>query len=205
MRGNSPADTHVSTRDPHAREQKTKARRLGQDPQVRRGSEDRACAGSDSVDRRDHGLRDFAKVAHACAGHAREVIDLAGAHLYQPADDLVDVPSRTKTAALSPDHQHADLLASISQRLRQIADVRIDLERQGVQPVRPRERDRRDTIALLVVEVLPGLQGRRIATASISTSASGSKRERTSTSVVAGKCRSNTSRYADPIACKFAL
>src|SRR5437773_8548139 len=160
-------------------------RRFGQDAYVGRGSQDCARAGGYPIDRGDHRLRHLAQVAHAGAGHAGELVDVARSALQQLGNDLVDVPARTKPAAPTAQDEHLDVIA-MAKRIREVADIRVDLERQSIEALGSGEGEGRDPVLLLVVEVLPMPQGRRTATASISTSASGSNRERTSISVDAG-------------------
>src|SRR5438552_2518826 len=183
--GQQPADAHVAAGQPDAGEEKPKAGRFGEDTDVGRRGQDGPRARRDAVDRGDHRLRNLAKVADACAGHPRELVDIACAPLDQLADDLVDIAAGTEAAPLASEDQYADVLAT-SQRVGEVADVRVDLKRKGVEPIRPREGERRDAVTLVVLEVLPTLHVGRTATASISISASGSKSEVTSINVDAG-------------------
>src|SRR4029077_61151 len=171
---------------PDAGEKKTKASRFGQDPDVGRRREDGAGPCCNSVHRGNHGLGYLAQVAYACPCHPGKLEHPARVHLEQLGDDPVDVAARTETAAPSADDEHANVATAPAQRIGEVADVRVYVEGQRVEALRPREGDRRDAVAFVVVEVLPSFHVGHTATASISTSASGWNSELTSTSVVAG-------------------
>src|SRR5207249_4295340 len=139
-----------------------------------------------SVDRGDHRLRHLAKIAHAFAGHARELVHVACRSFQELGNDLVDIPSRAESAALAPDHEHPDLFGTSSKLACEVADIGVDVEGQRVEPLGPRKGECRDTVGLVIVEMRPPTHRCRTATASTSTIAAGSNRELTSTSVDAG-------------------
>ena len=75
-------------------------------------------------------------------------------HRLELADDLLDVAARAEPAALAGEDEDADV-AAVRQLAEQVAEIGVDVERERVQLVRARERDRRDAVVEREVEVLP--------------------------------------------------
>ena len=148
------AGPHVATGQTDAGEQERDFRRRRPQAQVGGHRDDRAGAGANAVDRRDHRLRAMAHRLHQIAGHVGEIHQLRHLHLRQRPDDLVHVAAGAEIAAGAGDDHHLDV-GCILQRAEQVAQLRIGLEGQGVFAFRAVERDGPDWSAGVETE-MPG-------------------------------------------------
>ncbi len=125
----------------------------GRVAQIGRHRQDRAGSGADAVDRRQNRLRTQPHRLDQIAGHAGKGEQLRHPHFGQRADDLEHVAARTEIAAGAGQHDGFDALF-VDQAAEGVAQLGIGVEGQRVLLVRPVQRDGRDPVGELPVEML---------------------------------------------------
>ena len=188
--GEQVGGAHVGAGEADLHEEKADLGGGGRDADVGSQRDGGACAGDGAVQGRDDGLAQRPHSGDHLAGEAGEGEQPGHVTLEELADDVDDVAAGAKALAGAGDHHGAHLGAPL-ERGEEVAQLLIDLEREGVELVGPVERHRGDALLLGVEEAL----GRdheslssagRTAVASSSQSARSSRSAFTSTRVMAG-------------------
>jgi hypothetical protein len=112
---------------------------------VARHGDDGAGAGADAIHGRDQYLRTGAHRAHEISRHAGEIEQLRRGHPRERSDDLVDVAAGAKISPRAREH-HRTHVARVDQRAKQIAQLRVGLEGEGILAFGPIELNEADAV-----------------------------------------------------------